>query len=59
MILNKGMKIRTAFDGEIYKVVGFWRDDYVFAPTGEEEQCMIYTPAEVEELLGKGEFEAI
>ena len=40
-------------------MVGFWRDDYVLAPTGEEEQCLIYTPVEVEELLGEGEFEVI
>lgn len=59
MTLNKGSRIRAAFNGRIYEVAGFWRDDYVFAPTGEEEQCLIYTPADVEELLVEGEFEVI
>lgn len=59
MTLNKGSRIRAAFNGRIYEVASFWRDDYVFAPTGEEEQCLIYTPAEVEELLVEGEFEVI
>lgn len=60
MTLNKGSKIRAKFNGKTYEVAGFWRDDYVFAPTNEdEEQCLIYTPSEVEELLSQGEFEPI
>lgn len=58
MTLTKGTKIRATFNRKIYEVAGFWRDEYVFAPIDkDEEQCLIYTPSEVNELLSQGEFE--
>ncbi len=42
----------------IYKVVGYWGRDIVLADVNEEEdaskEVLIYSPAEIEELVGHG-----
>ncbi len=57
MTLAKGAKVKAVFNGKTYEVAGFWGDGIVFAPVDQgEERCLIYTPAEVDELLKLGEF---
>ena len=49
-------EIKTSY-GRSYKLVGYWHDDSVFAPTdGKDDQVMIYCDSEIEELTESGEF---
>ncbi len=43
--------------GRVYKMVGTWDGDLVFAPEdGLDDQVMIYSKDEVDELLKQGKF---
>ncbi len=46
--------------GRIYKLVGTWDSDLVFAPDdGLDNQVMIYSPDEVRELLKTGKLSEV
>ena len=56
-MIEKGDSFRTMYSGKIYQVVGKWESNIVLAPVNkEDEQCLIYTPSEIEELLEQREF---
>jgi hypothetical protein len=58
--LKKQDLIQTTFNGRDSKLVGKWRGNLVFSPVGsDEDECLVYTPNEVAELLETGEFRRV
>lgn len=54
------MMVVKTVRGKVYKLVGKWDTDLVFAPIGrKDDQVVIYTPSEVKELLEEGQFKEI
>jgi hypothetical protein len=51
--------IKTSY-GRDYKLIGYWGNDAVFAPTdGKDAQVRIVTDSEIEEFLESGEFKLV
>ncbi len=46
--------------GKVYEIAGKWSGDFVLAPvnTGDDE-CLIYTPGEMQELIESGHFKSV
>lgn len=43
--------------GRVYQIAGRWHRDLVLAPVeDDDEQVLIYTAAELDEVIGDGEF---
>lgn len=60
MNLKKQDLIQTIFNGRDFKLVGKWRGNLVFSPVdSDEDECLVYTPNEVAELLETGEFRRV
>jgi len=54
MLVNKGERFQSTYARETYVVVGKWCGNLVLAPTTpENEECLIYSSGEIEELLTK------
>ena len=55
--MKKGDMFITQYDKAIYKVAGRWGSDIVLVDAEENDvldQVLIYSPSEIEELLGTG-----
>lgn len=57
---GKRERIITTYDGKEYEAVGFFCDDVIFVPTDSKDtRCLVYCPAEIEELFEKGIFRKV
>lgn len=57
MTIKKGDWFRTTYSNQIYTVAGKWVGDIVLAPVkADDDECLIYSPGEIEELLETGKF---
>ena len=57
IVMRKKDRIKSTFSGKIYEVVGRWRSDIIRSPVeADDEECRVYTPGEIKELLETGEF---
>ena len=56
MAIKKQDRVRAAYNGKVYEVAGRWDSSIVLSPIDpKDEQCLIYAPGEMEELLETGE----
>lgn len=52
MKVQKGDQFRLANTNHKYEAVGKWHKDIIMAPVfTDDEECLIYTPDEIEELV--------
>ena len=57
MSIKKWDLLRTKKSIQLYKVVGFWGSDVVLAPDAtDDDQVLVYTKRELEELIEDGVF---
>lgn len=57
MGIKKRDLLRTKKTLQFYKVVGFWGSDIVLAPDAlEDDQVLVYSKSELEELINDGIF---
>lgn len=50
--MKKKDKLRLKSNGKIYEVAGYWSRDIVLIPKDKnDEQCLIYSENEIEELF--------
>ncbi len=57
MTIKKKERIKTTYNNQVYELSGRWQEYYVFSPIDEEnDQCMMYSAGDIEELLATGEF---
>lgn len=57
MSIKKWDLLRTKKSIQFYKVVGFWGSDVVLAPDANgDDQVLVYTKRELEELINDGVF---
>lgn len=55
--IKKWDLLRTKKSIQFYKVVGFWGSDVVLAPDAkEDDQVLVYSKSELEELINDGVF---
>lgn len=55
MKVDKGDFFNAGKDKRLYRVVGRWGEDIVLAPLAkDDEDVLIYTPGEINELLESG-----
>lgn len=46
--------------GKVYEIAGKWDRDFILAPIEEiDDECLIYTPGEMEEFLETGYFKRV
>ena len=46
--------------GKVYEIAGKWDRDFILAPIEEaDDECLIYTPGEMDEFLGTGHFKKV
>ena len=45
--------------GKVYEMAGRWGSDYVLSPVNDDDECLIYTPSEMEEFLETGHFKRV
>ncbi len=58
MTIKKGERFRATYNGKSYEVAGRWDSSLVLSPAeDQDDQCLIYTPGEIEELLETGKFQ--
>lgn len=59
-MFEKGQKLETSYDKEVYEFVGIWSDTMVLAPESTENlRVLIYTENEINELLEEGKLKLI
>ena len=57
MKMKKGDRFQATYSDQTYEIVGKWCGDLVLAPaTLGDEECLIYSAGEIEELLETGKF---
>lgn len=57
MIILKGDRFRTTFSDKAYEVAGRWHRDYILMPFEKgDDECIIYSASEIDELLKTGKF---
>lgn len=57
MKMKKGDRFQATYSDQNYEIVGKWCGDLVLAPaTPGDEECLIYSAGEIEELLETGKF---
>lgn len=57
MIIQKGDRFRTTYSNQVYEVAGRWDRSIVLMPiNSKDEECLIYSAGEIEELLETGRF---
>jgi len=55
--MNKGDRFNATYSSQTYEIVGKWCGSLVLAPTKTgDEECLIYSAGEMEELLATGKF---
>ncbi len=58
MRIQKKDRFKATYNGKTYKVAGRWDSSIVLSPVeDQDDQCLIYTPGEIEELLETGKFQ--
>lgn len=58
MAIQKKDRFKANYNGKIYEVAGRWDRNIVLSPVDEkDEECLIYTEGEIEELLETGRFQ--
>ena len=46
--------------GKVYEIAGRWGKDFILSPIKErDDECLIYTPSEMEEFLETGHFKRV
>ena len=46
--------------GKAYEIAGRWGKDFILSPIKEsDDECLIYTPSEMEEFLETGHFKRV
>jgi hypothetical protein len=46
--------------GKVYQIAGKWNRDFILSPVEEsDDECLIYTPGEMEEFLETGYFKRV
>ena len=59
MIIKKKDRFENR-SGELYEIAGKWDGDLILAPIEESnDECLIYTPSEMEEFLETGYFKRV
>ena len=57
MNVQKGERFKTAYSEKVNVIAGKWDSDYILMPLEEEDdECMIYSASEINELLENGRF---
>ena len=57
MTINKGDQFSATYSSQKYKIAGKWCGNLVLAPiTAKDEDCLIYSAGEMEEMLATGKF---
>lgn len=57
MTLHKGDHFRATYSNQTYEIAGKWCGDLVLAPSKlDNDECLIYSAGEIEELLATGKF---
>ena len=57
MTINKGDRFSATYSNQSYTIVGKWCGNLVLAPAkAGDDECLIYSACEVEELLTTGKF---
>ena len=55
--MNKGDRFSATYSNQSYTIVGKWCGNLVLAPTkAGDNECLIYSAEEIEELLVAGKF---
>ena len=55
--MKKRDRIKSTLNGKTYEVVGRWGSNIILSPVdADDEECRIYMPSEIDELLETGEF---
>lgn len=58
MRIEKKDRFKATYNGKTYEVAGRWGSSIVLFPVeDQDDQCLIYTPGEIEELLETGKFQ--
>lgn len=58
MRIQKKDCFKATYNGKTYEVAGKWDSSIVLSPVeDQDDQCLIYTPGEMEELLETGKFQ--
>ena len=58
MMIQKKDRFRATYDGKVYEVAGKWHDSLILSPIDQtDEQCLLYTLGEMEELLELRKFQ--
>ena len=59
MVIQKKDRFENR-SGKVYEIAGKWDWDFILAPIEEnDEECLIYTPGEMEEFLETGHFKRV
>ncbi len=59
MRTQKKRRFKATYNGKVYEVAGRWDSSIVLSPVeDQDDQCLIYTPGEIEELLESGKFQS-
>ena len=59
MMIQKKDRFKNR-NGKVYEIAGKWDRDFILAPIGEaDDECLIYTPGEMDEFLGTGHFKKV
>jgi hypothetical protein len=58
MAIKKKDRFKATYNGKIYEVAGRWDSSIILSPVEKsDDQCLIYTPGEIEEFLESGKFQ--
>ena len=59
MMIQKKDRFKNR-NGKVYEIAGKWDRDFILAHIEEaEDECLIYTPGEMDEFLGTGHFKKV
>jgi len=59
MRIQKNDRFKAIYNGKTYEVAGRWDSSIILSPVAEsDDQCLIYTPGEMEELMESGKFQS-
>ena len=59
MMIQKKDRFKNR-NGKVYEIAGKWDRDFILAPIEEaDDECLNYTPGEMDEFLGTGHFKKV
>lgn len=60
MMIQKKDRFKATYNGKVYEIAGKWDRDYILSPVAQsDDECLIYTPDEMKELVETGRFERL